>query len=1678
MMARHGVFISILISMILSIPMGLKAQFDNEWIDHTKTYYKFRVGEARLHRIPYTALVSAGLGNVPAEHFQLWNMGRQVPVFVSKNSGPLSAGDFIEFYGEPNDGRHDTQLYPDQRQPSARISLFTDSAAYFLTTDPSGNAARMASAPNDLIGNNLPAEPYFLHTHAQVYRNRMHPGFGVNLGLNVYSSSFEAGEGWASLDILPGSPIRADLGDLYVAGGGPQPSYRLSVFGIGSNPRTLRLLANGTEVGSHSFTGREGRVFSGVFPLSNLGRPSDILNIVNGSSVSSDQMLVHEVSLTYPRRFHFGGADHFSFFMPAAPNGMYLEMEGFNAGNAIPVMYDQTERKIYAADLSVAGKFRFRLPAGPARELVMLSRASASVSQIDRLEARNFVDYRTPVRQGDYLIITHRNLMGGGAASPLEAYRSYRSSPDGGGYQVRVYDIDELTDQFAYGIKQHPLAVRQFVRFAMARFSVKPKSVFLIGKGLTYDQFRMNETRPSTASIALIPTFGSPGSDNLMVSDGSLPLASVPVGRLSVVHPSEIGDYLEKVKEHEAVLKSGSQTLQERGWMKNVVHAVGGSDNYLQGLLFGYMNGARSILADTLFGANVKTFSNNPAFATQQLNDQQLKSLFSEGINILTYMGHSSASALEFNIADPYAYDNGGKYPMFFVNGCNAGNFFMYDTTRFTSSNQTLSEKYVMAKRRGSIGFVASTHYGIVNYLNIFVNSLYRSLSATGYGRPMGEVQSSALKSLLQTVGSNDYLARMHAEQITLHGDPAIRVYSHDKPDYVVEAPGLRIEPALATAADGEVKVSVRMQNIGRAVGDSIGILVKHQRPDGSVHVLASQKIPAIRWEDSLSLSIPINPLTDKGENRVMVSLDVNDRYAELSETNNSVSKTYTVIEDEVRPVWPADLGVMSIAQPVFLASTADPLVPARRYLMEVDTSAGFRSPFRKSVSITAPGGLLRFEVPGLVLSDGMVYYWRTAPEPAAGESPRWNRSSFRFLKDVPSGYAQAHFDQHLQSSSADMRLDADRVWRFNDRPAQIVIKTGIFPVYPKNRINVQVDEKYYVLWGCRPASLQIVVYDSISLIPMRNILQPGGRGRFGSFAPCQYNDYLFEFPYDDPVYRKSAMDFLDSLPANVYVSITNVGSLSNTSFVDTWMADTLQHGSGRSLYHSLVRLGMTDIDRFRSNVPFLFFRRVADPGSAIISHLAASRDEFIERRIDVRKGLDRGSVTSPWFGPVRRWHSLHWMADRKDGIAERVSVEVIGRESNGLEMRLATLTGGDTSLSFVDAGRFPYLRLRMNMIDSLVFTPAQLRYWQVVADLVPEGALAPDLGFSMPDSLEPGQPLDFSVAFRNISASEFDSLRVYMTVTGSDNVVREFPIPRTRPLPGGDTVHVRGRLDTKGISGVSTIYLHVNKGPEQPEQFLFNNFLYRKVKIGSDLLNPMLDVTFDGVHILDGDIVSARPHISIRIKDDSRYLLLDDTALMRVQVRYPDGRVRSFRVDGDTMRFTPAATAPNADNTAVFDLMAAFPLDGEYELMVNGRDKSGNIAATSDLRVRFTVMNRSAISDLLNYPNPFTTSTAFVFTVTGTQPPRDLRIQIMTVTGRIVREIGREELGPIRIGRNITEFRWDGTDQFGQPLANGVYLYRVIATKDGRQMERWKPEGEGTDRFFKNGYGKMYLMR
>jgi hypothetical protein len=348
-------------------------------------------------------------------------------------------------------------------------------------------------------------------------------------------------------------------------------------------------------------------------------------------------------------------------------------------------------------------------------------------------------------------------------------------------------------------------------------------------------------------------------------------------------------------------------------------------------------------------------------------------------------------------------------------------------------------------------------------------------------------------------------------------------------------------------------------------------------------------------------------------------------------------------------------------------------------------------------------------------------------------------------------------------------------------------------------------------------------------------------------------------------------------------------------------------------------------------------------------------------------------------------------------------------------------------------------------------------------------------------DTLQLGEPQNFGIAFKNISPIAFDSMQIKMNITDHNNVAHAIVLPRGKALVSGDTLSVNYQLDTKSYPGSNTIYLEVNPPPGQPEQYHFNNFLYKNFYVNSETRNPQLDVTFDNIHILNEDIVSARPHIQIKLSSQSSYILVTDTSSISVQVRYPDQSIHTYGFNTDTLRFTPATTGGN--NAATVDFTPSFskqinPAGDEYELIVAGKDALGNTAGTTPYRVSFKVITKPMISNMLNYPNPFTTSTAFVFTVTGTDVPQNLKIQILTITGKIVREITKEELGPIHVGRNITEFKWNGTDMYGQRLANGVYLYHVVTNLDGKSLDKYKAAGDNTDKFFNNGYGKMYLMR
>jgi hypothetical protein len=289
-----------------------------------------------------------------------------------------------------------------------------------------------------------------------------------------------------------------------------------------------------------------------------------------------------------------------------------------------------------------------------------------------------------------------------GGNNYVEQYRAYRNSATGGGFTAKIYDIDELQDQFGFGIKTHPSAIRDFIRFADRNFTVKPKYVFLIGRGMTYADASGHEFSPLYDKLNLIPTFGWPASDILLASEPGTTFPIVPIGRLGAVTGGEVNNYLQKVKQYEQVQNSPSPYIADKAWMKDILHVAGGKDSAENETFKSYMNEYRNIAIDTLFGGYVETFSKSSTGAVQQANSQRIEQLIDQGLGMIGYFGHSSANTFEFNLSNPEIYNNQGKYPFFNVSGCSAGNFYNFDPLRL-AGNQSLSEKYVLANQRGSI---------------------------------------------------------------------------------------------------------------------------------------------------------------------------------------------------------------------------------------------------------------------------------------------------------------------------------------------------------------------------------------------------------------------------------------------------------------------------------------------------------------------------------------------------------------------------------------------------------------------------------------------------------------------------------------------------------------------------------------------------------------------------------------------------------------------------------------------------------------------------------------------------------------------------------------------------------------------------------------------------------------
>ncbi len=410
------------------------------------------------------------------------------------------------------------------------------------------------------------------------------------------------------------------------------------------------------------------------------------------------------------------------------------------------------------------------------------------------------------------------------------------------------------------------------------------------------------------------------------------------------------------------------------------------------------------------------------------------------------------------------------------------------------------------------------------------------------------------------------------------------------------------------------------------------------------------------------------------------------------------------------------------------------------------------------------------------------------------------------------------------------------------------------------------------------------------------------------------------------------------------------------------------------------------------------------------------------------------------------------------------------------------TIRFGDyrsASLSSIDSKRYEQLRLQFFTRDDSSHTPSQLRMWRVLYTPYTDLAVSPNRSWSFcPDTVHEGEPVSVSVAYENIGQQPSDSVLVHYWLQTATNHIVEIGYKRLAALKPGEYVVDNVTFESIGLDSENIFYAELNpikpnsRDYDQKELTHFNNFIQRQFCVLRDNGNPLLDVTFDGRHIADGDIVSAHPTSTVSVTDANRFLTISDTNSIAVYLMPMATGIES-RVElagNNQVEFTPGTPE---SNTARLVLSMTFD-DGIYQLRVRAHDASGNESGTDDYLITFRVVAANTVSDVYAFPNPFSAGTRFVFQLTGNQLPDELRIDIYNPVGKIVKTITKAEFGDLHFGLNQSAV-WNGTDANGALLPTGVYFYKARISYNGQLLQIRNEPGSPS---LIGGVGRMVIVR
>ncbi len=912
-------------------------------------------------------------------------------------------------------------------------------------------------------------------------------------------------------------------------------------------------------------------------------------------------------------------------------------------------------------------------------------------------------------------------------------------------------------------------------------------------------------------------------------------------------------------------------------------------------------------------------------------------------------------------------------------------------TGRFAEPNQdSFGEYFLRVVDKGAVAFWGTAGWGYTYEDYMFLRQMYPIMLQNSV-QEIGKGLSQARAGLWSTLGEGLHVRNIILQYVLL-GDPALDLALPDKPDLAIDASDVRVYPAVPSEADSLAEIHVTVNNYGLLPQDSVTVLVTAELQNGNNHkVEYTRRLAPVYLSDSVSVDWKLKNMT--GLVNVTASADPYEMIDEDDETNNTASQPVTVISNVIRLLYPQNQTVCSGDDMVL--SIRNPQVSSlENYMFEfqLDTSGTFNSGYLKTY--TASPGILATEWVVGDLPPG-IYFWRCRnTNETAG--PVWIEGSFLATNSNNFGWGQSQTKQFSVNNLDDAQIVDDSIELYRDVLTLNVESAGI------------VDGNYARL-----------------LVNSNSVLETSRGINLVALSP-QDGSVLFQKCFDT---------YADGNAPDSMALV--ISEFADSTWVLAAIKDEGSNQLNETAYTALESIGSQYCRDLQYRDSWAIIGKKGAPVGSVSEEIKKSGEGFVSLLENIGIYKMNGTVSTPLVGPSTNWQKCNV----KTNLPEQTSIlfNVLGIQTNGEQDTLIRQTNAkEIDLAGINGEVYPFIKIVGTLkTNDFHVTPA-IRQWIISFEPSPDLAVSQETFHVDNDTILIGSNVEMQAQIYNLGKGSIigDTLKLaffHIDTEGNENLITQKNYAQS--IFADSIITVSHAWNSEGHAGTHKLKLYIDPDNQFVELDKANNIVTTSVYVLADTIKPEIAVTIDGREIMYGDWVASQPTIMVDVTDNRQNTSgIADTSRVTVflndqRVSYASGQLQMLETDGT--------------NTAIKLEYEPELEDGEHYLTVMTSDPSNN---SSIYQTSFNVVKELAIRKAVNYPNPFEAETHFTFELSQ---PANVRVKIYTVAGRLINDL---DYGWQGAGYNMLP--WDGTDADGDVPANGVYIYKIVASEGDENAE------------------------